>query len=145
MFKLMRYLKKFENINISDMADIKDLFQEIIDEWDSFDLSGGQQQANIYPAVKNTKIEYHFFNYKDLCDTDIRFIDSRFRNSKFDINPDYLLFLNLAGPNDFFRTRIEFLDDIKIFMNRLNVCGFNCDLVEHKEDSSKFLLFIYKQ
>ena len=34
----MRYLKKFENINISDMADIKDLFQEIIDEWDLFDL-----------------------------------------------------------------------------------------------------------
>lgn len=150
----MKYLKRFENLSQNDIQEIKDLFQCLVDDWDLFDLSLCHQ-SNIFPAVDNTKIEYKFYiDYKLENNLLTDRVDDR--NPPFIYLDEYsdssewsdclcLIYLNLAGPNDFFRTRNKFLEDVDILTNRLGSSGFRNHLSQNKYYTSKFILCIYKQ
>lgn len=150
----MKYLKKFESILNNDIQEIKDLFQCLVDDWDLFDLSTGHQ-ANIFPAVDFTKIEYKFYIDYDL-ENNLLTNQIDYRNPPYIYLDEYsdstewsdclcLIYLNLAGPNDFFRTRNEFLKDVDTLISRLNSSGFRNHLSHNKYYTSKFILCIYKQ
>ena len=151
----MIHLKYFkESLGSDELREVREVFQDLIDEWELYDLSQGEQ-PRLHPRVKYCKIEYFFFELDQL----------KIRNSYFDIMTnwchipfsykEYILsgktllsegisiYLNLAGPNDFYRIRMEFLRDLdNMVINRLKTIGFKCHLYEDSESCNRFVLNI---
>ena len=55
---------------------------------------------------------------------------------------DFGIYINLAGPNDFYTIRSKFLDDLDIIKKRIDNMGYNCKLLTHYVYTSQFILFI---
>jgi hypothetical protein len=151
----MKHLKYFKESSYSndldkfEVEDIKNIFQEIIDDWDLYDLSKGRQLSTRIPYCK---IEYLYLSKNCYLQTWEGRLENRcinifsatrlFRTSK-SIKDGISIYINLAGPNDFYTTRIDFLNDLdKIVINRLINCGFDVDLIADDISSNHFILNI---
>lgn len=151
----MKYLKSFnenndQRLSKSDIDHILNVFNDLVDEWELYDLVDGEQRSYRIP---HCKIEYYRFveifsgfrsnNYcipiyqKNGLDTVVYF------DSTTDIkNYDFYIYINLAGPNDFYTTRNKFLEDLnKLFIDRLTT-EFDIYLCKEYNNSNRFIVCI---
>lgn len=158
----MKYLKSFnenndQRLSKSDIDHILNVFNDLVDEWELYDLSEGKQKAYRYP---HCKIEY--YRFVELFDSVvlnkktsiwIHYIIPIYQrngltfqtyfNSTTDIkNYDFYVYINLAGPNDFYTTRNKFLEDLnKLFIDRLT-SEFDIYLCKEYNNSNRFIVCI---
>ena len=148
----MSIIKMYEEFSQEidiDVEEIKEIFQYIVDDWDLFDLSDGEQKAR----GQDCKIEYLYFyyplEYYGGYYTDIHALLS-YHGRKETIGQlqrlgwkkAFGIYINLAGPNDFFRTRNDFLENLNPISDRILKRGYKCDLLQDRYNSNKFVLFI---
>jgi hypothetical protein len=131
----MIYLNYFkESFESDDIEEIESAFTELIDDWNLHDLKRGLQ-------AKSHNIEYLFF--KDNLPTEFMYTNTPIYNPISSIvKTGYSVYINLAGSNDFFRTRNSFLDDLSKVIERLKNMGYECNLYEDRYYTSKFILNI---
>ncbi len=142
----MKYLKLFESFDDflkEDLQDVKNAFQEIVDEWELFDRKTGYQGRCESP--QDTKIEYEFIIYTDNL-LPVKLLQYKFANKVLfrDENLYIGIFIDLTGPNDFYTTRLRFLDDLEPFIKRVNDMGFKCELLHERHNSNVFFIYIKK-
>lgn len=150
-------------ITQEDELIIRDIFQDLDDEWNLLDIKPtlhGHKKDNRFinylffgPDFKSTSERsentIYFpsngrYHNPDLCSI----IEILNHNSHFsmDINDDYLgIYFDLSGPNDFFRTRSKFLDDVEIMSNKIqNITYFKCVTRIGRYNTNQLILFITK-
>lgn len=122
-----------------DKSYIKDIFLDIVDEWDMFDIIDEDQLAR----GQDTKIEYAYLDlYGSYRYTFFNHVDDILTYNGKIVDDNMIgIYINLAGANDFFRIRNEFLDDLDKIVNRINTI-YNCTLLKHPHNSNKFIVFI---
>lgn len=157
----MKYLKSFnenndQRLSKSDIDHILNVFNDLVDEWELYDLADGEQRSYRIP---HCKIEYYRFvelfhqatlnKDKSIKYTTIPIYQKNGLNtfvyfdSTIDIeNYEFYIYINLAGPNDFYTTRNKFLEDLnKLFIDRLTT-EFDIYLCKEYNNSNRFIVCI---
>lgn len=161
----MKYLKNFnenndqnndQRLSKSDIDHILNVFNDLVDEWELYDLSEGEQKAYGYP---NRKIEYYRFVellHKEIKNKYVGYImctipiyqknginTHKYFNSTINIEDyDFYIYINLDGPNDFYTTRNKFLEDLnKLFIDRLT-SEFDIYLCKEYNNRNRFIVCI---
>ena len=133
-----------DNLSDQDILDIKDVIQDLDDKYQFNDL--------VYNNIDNKRINYCYINdvHKLSLDKAIAgkewngsFVDrmdhikvdsivtsaERTSNIKIDRN-DFVIYFDLSSPNITGETKSEFLNDIKMTMQRIRSIGCKVDLLE---------------
>lgn len=150
-------------ITLDDELVIRDIFQDLDDEWNLSDIKPslhGGKKSNVFinylffgPDFKPTSDRSdntmyfpsngRYYN-PDLCSI----IEILNYNSHFhmDVTRDYLgIYFDLSGPNDFYTTRSKFLDDVEIMSNKIqDITYFKCVTRIGRYNTNQLILFITK-
>jgi len=145
-------IKKFDDIgSIMDKDDeekILDIFQYLDDEWNLNNIINGSGIRNInYYFINSTffvnyRIFYDAYKYKKMVDI--------FQKNNLVFRPGYVqseyiaFYFDLSGPNDFFRIRLKFIENLESMNSRILSEGYNSKILRDMHDSNHFLLYITK-
>jgi hypothetical protein len=112
----MYIISKFESFsNDSNIEEIKDIFLELVDKWDMvFEGDSGAIGYNFF-IEKNDILSFHKFI---MLGKEIKNIEQVY----------LVIYIDLTGSNDFYKTVYEFNKDCEDLLKRFQ-SEFNCELL----------------
>lgn len=138
-------IKRFDDLDVfteEEESLIRDLFQDLDDEWNFQNLRDSRSRTRInYWYYKGRFVGYNGggFDPPILVNSQHILIINR-------ISAGYFLsyYFDLSGPNDFYTIRIKFLNGLEAMSKRIQILGFNSEILRDPNDTNKFVLYITK-
>lgn len=133
---MYKHISLFENYN-SFYYDIIDCLQYLIDDWDLVKLTTTNSHKYIRYLIlyNNDYEECYIIDFSKSFKKEINL-----ENIKS--NKEILLYFDLTGPNDFYKTRNKFIKSLEELSNRINKMNYKSSIISDYYYSNHFLIRI---
>jgi hypothetical protein len=157
--KIKRFNESVEyQLTKEDELGILDIFQDLDDEWQFSDLMRHRSHKNInylflgldpvHPSLMDRQAISDVFHWNGIFQWDgsdpmprqtLPWISIGYQNRSISF------YFDISGPNDFYTTRLKFLEDLQSMADRINsMFGFESKILKDRYRTTKFILYITK-
>lgn len=138
---MYKHISLFENYN-SFYYDIIDCLQYLIDDWDLVKLTTTNSHKYIrYLILYNNDYEECYIMLYPGGDFSKSF-KKEINLENIKSNKEILLYFDLTGPNDFYKTRNKFIKSLEELSNRINKMNYKSSIISDYYYSNHFLIRI---